>query len=932
MCSRGRQLLSHLRKSPVGPEENQLLGLKVVTTSPPSPKTNTSITMTNHGDDCYFFYYSTCSKGDSCPFRHCEAAMGNETVCNLWQEGRCFRAVCKFRHMEITKNRKEIPCYWENQAAGCQKPHCAFFHEKPRYIDGTFVPPNKSVSKNEEQPHEEPALPPAAPLPTATNPQLRGVIKTEAQEPVPSPTHPPVVINPADDDEDEDDQFSEEGEDGKVVPSPRKLPKSDNSLNFGVSTLEEIRLRKALKASMKKAGYPLQSPDTPANGEKENIQSFFQPVFYEAKDGPLVFEETGRPRGSVAERLGRKMPSTDVGSGITLKRSLAERLGRVVDEEEPVMPPQKALKPVKDRLGLSAGSDAHTQTAEANTETKKATEQIRIKTLEEIRQEKATKSQLKDNPSTVAPETNHPQVVPTKTTKGGIKRTITTKDHPISHIKTFSEVLHAKKRRQEEKNASPTTTKHTVEKGKSQGEPGTDEPAPERGAGLRVKTLEEIRREKAARIQAEQAMEAENKKSVNTEENGAKKPRLLRIKKLASQNITTDKSAEVTERPLKTQAPAAEMSIANGNTVKVKTFEEIMREKRLRKQEMEEQAKGSAEAQASQIETTQGTLKRKLPAKISLESPGSSSPSSATLAPDSTSSNRKLPVRKLIPLRSKVPSSANSSTTGSAAVPSVPSSLEAESYSQSPSNSREVPDKNTRTPITLSPAKQVRAAAQDPATEAPVDSRNQKKSAEQTTDTKVRPKLNVKPSVMKPAMQVKPGQKRRGAGRSAVAAVKPLNSSSTVLEEPLQETAGRDREVSPPSSAEAKLSPAVPCSPSTSSSSPLREELQTVPVFKQNLSQETKMTVGVSAAREVCTVPQSPVLKTPSQPKSRRLSAAAARSASTSSAAAAASTSAVDDFEELINEFTGEHLEDEDVDPGIGEDDLLQELSEMIDS
>lgn len=56
---------------------------------------------------------------------------------------------------------------------------------------------------------------------------------------------------------------------------------------------------------------------------------------------------------------------------------------------------------------------------------------------------------------------------------------------------------------------------------------------------------------------------------------------------------------------------------------------------------------------------------------------------------------------------------------------------------------------------------------------------------------------------------------------------------------------------------------------------------------------------------------------------------AVSRIASTSSIAA--STSAVDDFEELINEFTDDHLED-DVDPGIGEDDLLQELSEMIDS
>lgn len=53
-------------------------------------------------------------------------------------------------------------------------------------------------SKNVEQLHEEPSAAIAA------NPQLRCVVKPEAMEPVPSPTHPPVVINPADDDEDED--------------------------------------------------------------------------------------------------------------------------------------------------------------------------------------------------------------------------------------------------------------------------------------------------------------------------------------------------------------------------------------------------------------------------------------------------------------------------------------------------------------------------------------------------------------------------------------------------------------------------------------------------------------------------------------------------------------------------------------------------------
>lgn len=74
----------------------------------------------------------------------------------------------------------------------------------------------------------------------------------------------------------------------------------------------------------------------------------------------------------------------------------------------------------------------------------------------------------------------------------------------------------------------------------------------------------------------------------------------------------------------------------------------------------------------------------------------------------------------------------------------------------------------------------------------------------------------------------------------------------------------------------------------------------------------------------------SPVLKTPTQPKSRRVSVAASRTASSSNTSA--STSAVDDFEELINEFTDDHLEHEDMDPDMGEDDLLQKLSEMIDS
>ena len=63
---------------------------------------------------------------------------------------------------------------------------------------------------------------------------------------------------------------------------------TDESLNFGVSTLEEIRLRKALKASMKRTGYPVITPHTTAlrtNGEKENFRLFSRPALLHVADG-----------------------------------------------------------------------------------------------------------------------------------------------------------------------------------------------------------------------------------------------------------------------------------------------------------------------------------------------------------------------------------------------------------------------------------------------------------------------------------------------------------------------------------------------------------------------------------------------------------------------------------------------------------------------
>ncbi|VEN56079.1 unnamed protein product [Callosobruchus maculatus] len=83
-------------------------------------------------NDCYFYYYSTCAKGDSCGFRHEPSALGSETICSFWKEGKCVNIHCNFRHMELRKNRKAIPCYWETQPVGCLKAHCPFMHQKPK--------------------------------------------------------------------------------------------------------------------------------------------------------------------------------------------------------------------------------------------------------------------------------------------------------------------------------------------------------------------------------------------------------------------------------------------------------------------------------------------------------------------------------------------------------------------------------------------------------------------------------------------------------------------------------------------------------------------------------------------------------------------------------------------------------------------------------
>ncbi|XP_049687818.1 zinc finger CCCH domain-containing protein 11A-like isoform X13 [Accipiter gentilis] len=545
--------------------------------------------MSNQGDDCYFYFYSTCNKGDSCSFRHCEAALGNETVCTLWQEGRCFRNICRFRHMEIDKKRSEIPCYWENQPVGCQKSNCAFHHTKGRYVDGLFLPPSKTTLPSPPESAEDDVKMAQASLQqnklsvqSNPSPQLRGVMKVESSENVPSPTHPPVVINAADDDEDDDDQLSEEGDETKTpvqqpategnnglrIISTRKCSantKQEDNLNFGIKTLEEIKLKK-LKEKTKKQGEgpsgvsvpPLQSRAIPVP-EKENVRTVVRTVTLSTKQ-------------------------------VQVPRSLKERLG--LPSEQTSTETEKAAKP--------AG-------------------EIHVKTLEEIRLERAHQRR------------GEPQVKPQ--TEGRCKtedRSLGARPSPAVRVKTFSGSLAEKnhkrlERKKQKTEEFPTETKVESEPKKQSilapSVPSQVRPAEPTGkakpAGeVRVKTLEEIKREKALR----------------TQQSGGKVPappaqpepaptgrRMLRITKLIAPGREEKMTVELSKPFPKAVSAPAEPSdqSATNSKVQVKSLEEIMWEKRQLKQRQEEKLQKEA---AAVLSPTEQAIKDRTPASGSPES------------------------------------------------------------------------------------------------------------------------------------------------------------------------------------------------------------------------------------------------------------------------------------------------------------------------
>nr|CAH10530.1 hypothetical protein [Homo sapiens] len=810
--------------------------------------------MPNQGEDCYFFFYSTCTKGDSCPFRHCEAAIGNETVCTLWQEGRCFRQVCRFRHMEIDKKRSEIPCYWENQPTGCQKLNCAFHHNRGRYVDGLFLPPSKTVLPTvPESPEEEVK---ASQLSVQQNklsvqsnpsPQLRSVMKVESSENVPSPTHPPVVINAADDDEDDDDQFSEEGDETKTptlqptpevhnglrVTSVRKPAvniKQGECLNFGIKTLEEIKSKK-MKEKSKKQGEGSSGVSSlllhlePVPGpEKENVRTVVRTVTLSTKQGeePLVGL-------SLTERLGKRKFSAGGDSDPPLKRSLAQRLGKKVEAPETNIDktPKKAQvsKSLKERLGMSADPDNEDATDKVN-----KVGEIHVKTLEEILLERASqkRGELQTKLKTEGPSK-------TDDSTSGARSSSTIR------IKTFSEVLAEKKHRQQEaerqKSKKDTTCiklkidseiKKTVvlppivaSRGQSEEPAGKTKSMQE----VHIKTLEEIKLEKALRVQ-QSSESSTSSPSQHEATPGAR--RLLRITKRTGmkeeKNLQEGNEVD-SQSSIRTEAKEASGETTGVDITKIQVKRcETMREKHMQKQQ---------EREKSVLTPLRG---------------------------DVASCNTQVAEKPVL-----------------TAVPGITRHL------------------TKRLPTKSSQKVEVETSGIG-------DSLLNVKCAAQTLEKrgKAKPKVNVKPSVVKVVSSPKLAPKRKAVEMHAavIAAVKPLSSSSVLQEPPAKKAAvavvplvSEDKSVTVPEAENPRDSLVLPPTQSSSDSSP--------PEVSGPSSSQMSM-------------------------KTRRLS-----SASTGKPP----LSVEDDFEKLIWEISGGKLEAEiDLDPGKDEDDLLLELSEMIDS
>ncbi|XP_041472805.1 zinc finger CCCH domain-containing protein 11A-like isoform X1 [Lytechinus variegatus] len=324
--------------------------------------------MATTGDDCYFFYYSTCTKGPSCPYRHVEAARGNEVTCINWKQGYCFRPNCAFRHMEITKNRSEIACFWESQPSGCQKPHCPFKHVNKTTSESGPASSTSLINKiptivGPVTKPLPPAVSPATPVTTMVAPSVQTPPTLSVDDLQGLPTVNPVVVHPMDSEDDESlGTMSTDGSPGKkVILSPIRpslgqerlsqlrqttirptigarpvISQAEKPRSFGIKTLAEIRREKNIERGHVEEEEIEEDKEMEEEGDME--EEMFPPlsrrIIAVSNNSTRKFkvkEDAVKPKVTTLSEHAGKL---GVKSQVQLREERFKRLGSSLEQEE----------------------------------------------------------------------------------------------------------------------------------------------------------------------------------------------------------------------------------------------------------------------------------------------------------------------------------------------------------------------------------------------------------------------------------------------------------------------------------------------------------------------------------------------------------------------------------------------------------------------
>ncbi|XP_047644559.1 uncharacterized protein C12orf50 homolog isoform X1 [Phacochoerus africanus] len=229
------------------------------------------------------FFPNQWIAGSQCRFRHCEEALGSDTVCSLWREGKCLDPLCRFRHMEMQQNCS-ISCFWETQPLGCVKISCIFYHSKPRNINGLFLPPSSNITLQKET--QEGISPPA---------QSQEPLKP--QENISRPIHRPLVLKT---------NFEEEEEEGD---------EQNDASSLWTKTPEEIEEKRAIKEMCYKSGEYYRFHTPPDISSSKSIASTVEKELEKPLENGSELQEgdglTVPTKFSLSERQGEIKASLD---------------------------------------------------------------------------------------------------------------------------------------------------------------------------------------------------------------------------------------------------------------------------------------------------------------------------------------------------------------------------------------------------------------------------------------------------------------------------------------------------------------------------------------------------------------------------------------------------------------------------------------------